>query len=174
MFASGEGKRKHIICEDCYWTHSYGDPSYIKSYRHCILGEVLTPDISVKLCPCYPNTPDTRDRRYHNDEKWGKGQKSSPLCGLIRASDAAAMAKYNGLREATEHRDGLLPRRLRALLDDQASNDGSDGIAGNTTGVVGDADIPLFLRSHAEENPFGHMHMALRVGPLVIENGVPE
>lgn len=33
-------------------------------------------------------------------------------------------------------------------------------------------DIPAFFRRWAEKDPFGDMHMALRVGPLVIENGV--
>lgn len=35
-----------------------------------------------------------------------------------------------------------------------------------------DDDIPLFFRRHTEKYPFGNVHMALRVGPLVLENGV--
>ena len=37
-----------------------------------------------------------------------------------------------------------------------------------------DEDIPLFFRQFTEKYPFGNVHMALRVGPLVIENGVSQ
>ncbi|KAL8299181.1 hypothetical protein RB593_009180 [Gaeumannomyces tritici] len=37
---------------------------------------------------------------------------------------------------------------------------------------MADDDIPLFFRRFATKYPFGNVHMALRVGPLVIENGV--
>ncbi|RAH49433.1 uncharacterized protein BO95DRAFT_471004 [Aspergillus brunneoviolaceus CBS 621.78] len=45
----------------------------------------------------------------------------------------------------------------------------------NTASVkeaMADEDIPLFFRQFAQQYPFGNVHMALRVGPLVIENGV--
>jgi hypothetical protein len=48
----------------------------------------------------------------------------------------------------------------------------------NTTSVAkeasADRDIPLFFRKYTEKYPFGNVHMALRVGPLVIENGVSQ
>lgn len=168
MFASGEGKKKHIICEDCYWTNSYGDPSYVKVHKHCILKEVLTPEVCAKICTCPQYKLYTLDPPRHNDDirAWAKKYKR---CGMIRASEAAAIAKYNGLREVSEHREGLLGL-LRSKSDGRASN----GAKGEATGLAVDADIPLFLRSHAEENPYAHMHMALRVGPLFIENGFPE
>jgi hypothetical protein len=37
-----------------------------------------------------------------------------------------------------------------------------------------DEDVPYFLRKFKEKHPFGNVHMALRVGPLVIENGVSQ
>jgi hypothetical protein len=33
-------------------------------------------------------------------------------------------------------------------------------------------DIPWFMRNDKNFHPFGNVHMALRIGPLVIENGV--
>ncbi|KAJ5326117.1 uncharacterized protein N7506_009219 [Penicillium brevicompactum] len=49
-------------------------------------------------------------------------------------------------------------------------------LTGSTTSVASEAtadeDIPLFFRRYTERYPFGNVHMALRVGPLVIENGV--
>jgi hypothetical protein len=35
-------------------------------------------------------------------------------------------------------------------------------------------DIPFFLRKYTERYPFGNVHIALRVGPLIIENGVSQ
>jgi hypothetical protein len=35
-------------------------------------------------------------------------------------------------------------------------------------------DIPFFFRPYTERYPFGNVHMALRFGPLVIENGVSQ
>lgn len=35
-----------------------------------------------------------------------------------------------------------------------------------------DDDIPFFIRRYTEQYPFGNVHMALRIGPLIIENGV--
>lgn len=50
--------------------------------------------------------------------------------------------------------------------------------ASSTTSVAmeaqADQDIPLFFRRFTEKYPFGNVHMGLRVGPLVIENGVSQ
>ena len=35
-----------------------------------------------------------------------------------------------------------------------------------------DTNVPQFFRKFADEDAFSHVHMSLRVGPLVIENGV--
>jgi hypothetical protein len=46
--------------------------------------------------------------------------------------------------------------------------------AGNTTAFEEsqfDEDIPFFLREFMNKFPFGNVHMALRIGPLIIENG---
>lgn len=32
--------------------------------------------------------------------------------------------------------------------------------------------IPFYLRRYTKKSPFGNVHMALRIGPLMIENGV--
>ena len=37
-----------------------------------------------------------------------------------------------------------------------------------------DEDIPFFFRKYTEKYPFGNVHMALRVGPLLVENGVAQ
>ena len=37
-----------------------------------------------------------------------------------------------------------------------------------------DKDIPFFFRKYTEKYPFGNVHVALRVGPLLVENGVAQ
>jgi hypothetical protein len=41
---------------------------------------------------------------------------------------------------------------------------------GVTTGSP--EDVPIFLQATTEKYPYGNVHMALRIGPVVIENGV--
>lgn len=40
--------------------------------------------------------------------------------------------------------------------------------------AAADKDIPLFFRRYTEKYPFGNVHMSLRIGPLLIENGVAQ
>ena len=40
--------------------------------------------------------------------------------------------------------------------------------------ALADEDIPLFFRQYTQQYPYGNVHMALPVGPLVIENGVAQ
>lgn len=50
-------------------------------------------------------------------------------------------------------------------------------ISGSTPAVQEEEahkDIPFFFRPYTEKYPFGNVHMALRIGPLVIENGVSQ
>jgi hypothetical protein len=37
-----------------------------------------------------------------------------------------------------------------------------------------DEDVPFFMRKFTNRYPFGNVHMALRIGPLIIENGVDQ
>ncbi|CAM1505284.1 Fc.00g109210.m01.CDS01 [Cosmosporella sp. VM-42] len=47
-------------------------------------------------------------------------------------------------------------------------------VSSGTTEARADEDIPPFFRKFVEKYPFGNVHMALRVGPLVIQNGVSQ
>ncbi|KAF4982513.1 hypothetical protein FZEAL_1884, partial [Fusarium zealandicum] len=54
-------------------------------------------------------------------------------------------------------------------IDSTATPSSTSSVA---TEAQADQDIPLLFRQYTEKYPFGNVHMALRVGPLVIENGV--
>ncbi|KAB8228656.1 uncharacterized protein BDW43DRAFT_315727 [Aspergillus alliaceus] len=64
---------------------------------------------------------------------------------------------------------------LRSVTEQSRQGDQRDPVSSKTSGVTeaqANEDIPLFFRQFTEKYPFGNVHMALRVGPLVIENGV--
>lgn len=199
MFASTNTRKPALLCEDCYMAHHYADAAFIKAYKQCILRDIITPEISRKMCTCKYVSREDRDGRpltyfpiddpslAHVNTKWPK-----PVwCGVLGLGDCWATAKLDGLQAVVGESPGGLKRgfsKLRltgrkrsstvtALKDNGASASASHEAGPEGSGAAGDAaatdgDIPLFFRKYAEKNPFGNVHMALRVGPLVIENGV--
>lgn len=125
-------------------------------------------------------------------------------CKLLKLDYQVALAKYHGLLNTVKPQQNQpkgckkLASKLRSLFSldpgDQGSQDNEtieiseskklplqnvskDGSPGNNTAATeaaADEDIPLFFRQFTQQYPFGNVHMALRVGPLVIENGVAQ
>lgn len=219
-----------IICEECYRNLYYGKEAYTKAYKHCILSEAITPEMSTKICKCLNLRQDTstdepqslfpiEEPNKHKDTG-SAGEK----CKLLQLGDMVALAKYHGLQDSvgvkprsqkdTEKAEkqakadsrGLSSRFYKHSISNEERAGESDFEAegelepkpeaeghnrrlsalktvqqlGGSSNVsiaeeaAGDTDIPLFFRKHAEKNPFGNVHMALRVGPLVVENGVSQ
>lgn len=81
--------------------------------------------------------------------------------------------KGKGQREA-----GSKPSAMTMVtgisVHDPEKRDAVSSTTNVTTEAAADRDIPLFFRKYTEKYPFGNVHMALRVGPLVIENGVSQ
>ena len=187
------------ICEYCFRTLDPGQEDYIKSYKHCVLADIITPEASRSICHCkrvrhidrqgrpvslFPVTPTESHRMAGNIE----GEK----CGLLKLPELVASAKYRGMQgvvvgkgEATEFKGttgifNLLrnwkgPSRVTSssLIDTKERT----ATSGATTAFVEPAFeklIPSFFKKYINEYPFGNVHMVLQVGPLLIENGVPE
>ncbi|KAG4254148.1 hypothetical protein FPRO06_11440 [Fusarium proliferatum] len=229
-----DGSDPGIICEECYRSHYYGKDPYTKVYKHCILSETITPEISRKLCACQ------RIINASNDESlfpisWpeghtGYGSNIKDKCKLLQLGDAVAEAKYLGLQSSVgakpRSRKDIEKSNWKARVEEQQKNRDtwSYGYTSSTKGDVSDfedeeepkskndsgprggrlkmmktvqetslhandrsptstsvsvaeeaaedGDIPLFFRKYVEKYPYGNVHMALRVGPIVIENGV--
>ncbi|RSM12703.1 hypothetical protein CDV31_006170, partial [Fusarium ambrosium] len=195
MFVSQDKSEPSVVCEECYRAHYYGKENYTKTYKHCVLAESITPEISRDMCHC-TGVP-------HEDEK---GQPLSlfpvskkafhlkhtiPPCNLVDLGDQVALAKYQGLQTALGGKEKIEKQRreltkvelpnakksksdeLRKMIGRGRAN--SRSASSSTTSVVepqADEDIPLLFRRYTERYPYGNVHMALRVGPLVIENGV--
>ena len=89
----------------------------------------------------------------------------------------------NGRTKAEQKRDttkvaSWWKRQLKAVTATSLT-DASQRIANTGSTTVADEteaenDIPYFFRRYTEKYPFGNVHMSLRVGPLVIENGVEQ
>jgi Na+-translocating ferredoxin:NAD+ oxidoreductase RnfC subunit len=122
-------------------------------------------------------------------------------CGLLKLGEIVAEAKYDGMRTMTiqkkrknknkrnladERREDK--QRVETMKQKQAqrpktitqqSQHAPERAAMSGTAVAveeaeADEDIPFFLRRYTEKYPFGNVHMALRIGPAVIENGVAQ
>ncbi|PLB45995.1 hypothetical protein P170DRAFT_458193 [Aspergillus steynii IBT 23096] len=175
------------ICCDCYWTHHYGDPTLVKVHKHSILHAIDGPT-SRRLCQC---------TTVQHSDALGRPRNLFPLnlddrhittgklrCPLLDLTDMVAHAKYRGLLASVgvEPRGSLARviervKSIRVGRGDRSNRE--DRVVSGTlhdmdpgAGHPAEDDIPAFFRHRADKNPFGEVHMALRIGPLVIENGV--
>ncbi|GFF92617.1 hypothetical protein IFM53868_06905 [Aspergillus udagawae] len=129
------GVSNQTICEDCYWEHHYGDPSYTKQYKHSIASEV-TAGIKVHMLA---------DAKYLSvkdlQKKSGLGARFTPLAKVIQNDYKSWPNIYYAASRSGEMR------------------------------LVGDEWL---YKDFVQENPWKNIRVAVRVGPLVIENGSKE
>ena len=129
-------------------------------------------------------------------------RKTAIKCGLLNLGTLVAEAKYqemlskyekhinlgdqeriNEARDQKQRDDDAYSARIRSrslkTVNEKSLVDPRQRIAegGNTEAFEedeADEDVPFFMRKFANRFPFGNVHMALRVGPLIIENGVEQ
>lgn len=231
-----DGSDPGIICEECYRSHYYGKDPYTKAYKHCILSETITAEISRKLCACQRIIDASNDESLFPiswpEGHTGYGSNIKDKCKLLQLGDAVAEAKYLGLQSSVgakpRSRKDIEKSNWKARVEEQQKNrytwsygytsskkgdvsdfeDEEEPKSKNDSGPRGgrlkmmktvqetslhandrsptstsvsvaeeaaeDGDIPLFFRKYVEKYPYGNVHMALRVGPIVIENGVAQ
>lgn len=207
--ASNASKHSECLCEDCYRSHHYGDDSYVKAYKHCVLSKSIDSAASRHICRC-PEISHFDDRGNARDifpmsegdlhiDVSGPG---SLQCGLLKLGEHIAEAKYDGMegkfaqqkqshklsdlerktaeiqrkKQRKEEKVRNKPRNIRARnwaeLESAALGTPTNGSATESNGKEAQEEIPFFLGRHTEKYPFGNVHMALRIGPLIVENGV--
>ncbi|KAF9894907.1 hypothetical protein FE257_004529 [Aspergillus nanangensis] len=163
-----------IICEDCYWTHYYGDSYFKKQHKHSNLRKMMSSSTIHDLCHC-PDVP-RLDSQGHprellpidpTDEHITTGTKK---CMLTQLDEIFARAKHEELVSNSGGR--VRSNEKGTILSRIRSHSGSSINA--RLGLKDDESIPSFFRQFPEKEkyPLGNTHMALRLGPLVIENGV--
>ena len=172
------------ICEECFRKRKHRQEHLIKVYKHCILDEIVLPQISRKLCQCsnvarfdsngsytalYPIEPKAKHR-------WD-GDQNRARCRLFQLPALVRDAKHEGLETTLESR-----KRVNAVTQDaigkfkQSIRPGKSRMhaAGERLEEHPDADIPFLSKNINSKFPFGNTHVALMVGPLIIENGVEQ
>ncbi|ENH63159.1 hypothetical protein FOC1_g10009050 [Fusarium oxysporum f. sp. cubense race 1] len=135
-----------VICESCYRATHYGQTRFVKKYKECCLPTALTPEMS------QAKYASTRSQFGKNDSLL-QLRKKDPVGGELPKPVVVTRKQ---------------PSRLAHL------NETSLPEYGYSYGFSTDEpeDIPMYLRSTIEKYPYGNVHMALRFGPLIIENGV--
>ncbi|KAI3332064.1 hypothetical protein HD806DRAFT_179608 [Xylariaceae sp. AK1471] len=119
-------------------------------------------------------------------------------CGLLKLPEIVAEAKYDGMQIITSRKKPKKNKRLaeekrenvareasvskkrqkqqRKIVTEKSQNTQNRTAQTGTAVAVAepeaDDDVPFFLKRYTEKYPFGNVHMALRLGPLVLENGV--
>jgi hypothetical protein len=179
-----------------------GSDSFVKRYKHCILNEIISPRLSRKICMCddvshYDNRGMSMALfpvdKSHNHRK--ANVPGAVECGLLTLGGIVAEAKYEGMRrtavrekqdkkdkaskkgDATQETKVKVTERPKTVTKQSQQAPDRDGTTGTAVAFEedeADEDIPFLIRQYAEKYPFGNVHMALQVGPLVIENGVKQ
>jgi len=200
MYYRTETDTKDQICEECYLKEFMGKPGFVKTYKHCILSEIINPRVSRKICMCeavpHHDSQGISLNLFPVDKEAGhlKNGVGKVECGLLKLGEIVAEAKYDGLRTITTRpkskgREDKKERMAHAetvqnqqssrrpKIVEKESQHGTDRAAATGTAIAleeaeADEDIPFFLKEFAERYPFGNVHIVLRVGPILIENGV--
>jgi hypothetical protein len=211
--AAHEPEQAVVVCEDCYRSVHYGDASFTKSYKHCVLAEAITPPMSRAICRCkdVPHFNGSGEALAlfpidKNAKHLDAGGTGTIQCSLLKLGEIVALAKYEGLQsvvgtagkkpesfkspsissdassspgkstanKTSKQKYKRLEIKTETSLSDSATRVAASGSTTAVTEPTADEDIPLFFRRFTSKYPFGNVHMALRVGPLVIENGVAQ
>ena len=176
--------RDDYICEKCFRQREYHRDHLVKVYKHHILDGIILPQISRKLCQCsdvasfdtngsytalYPVDPKAKHR-------WDKAQKV-PKCRLLQLPALVVDAKRQGLETPLENNkqlQNLTQDALATLRTKSYAKKASRRAAGQRLEEEPDTDIPFISKTINSKFPFGNTHVALMIGPLIIENGVDQ
>lgn len=193
-------ENSECLCEACYRSYHYGESSYVKAYKHCILDKSISLEARRRICRCpYVNHFDETGKPCdifpvsEGDKHIGVTGPSGLQCGLLQLGDHIAEAKYDGMegkifqQKQPQKLADMKRRDFKTQAKKKQKEEREERArrakrnwkppTGSATEIKEEGeqeDIPLFLRGHAEKYPFANVHMALRLGPLVIENGVAQ
>ena len=177
--------RAGSICQDCQNASKHQHHNLRKRYKHCVLTESIDASTSRKICKC-GTVPrhDTEGRSrslypVHATDKHRSTPKGTVQCGLLDLTSLVAEAKFENVVLKVDKRSTL--EEEKRLAREEAKRRESQKTANQyrrqtVTETVdekkAEEDIPFFMRRITDRYPFGNVHMALRVGSIIIENGV--
>ena len=103
----------------------------------------------------------------------GKGMDNVKQNSKDKKNDKKSAREENAKKE-TRQNGFYLKKVTGASLVDAKARTAASGETIEFEEAEADEDIPFFFRKYTEKYPFGNVHMALRVGPLLVENGVAQ
>lgn len=185
----GPGGSNDVICQNCYFgSDSYGRPDWHKRYKSCCLDGDITTDVSQRLCNCktltkvsdgkpkplFPISPDKSSRNKHGP------------CALMAVDNTLAEAKFDSTRLKTDKSLSLSDYKGLMKKESDKSREKDNKLGKKQTPDLTyympefgidkfqkeGGGTPPYLRPAMPQQPFGHVHMALRFGTVLIENGV--
>lgn len=182
------GGLRYFICEDCFREKDRKcGPHLQKLYKHCILQDIVSPELSSKICRCAAVPRIDAEGKTRSLFPVDPSLRHSEQCGLLSLRERVAEAKHRGTLAKLEKREDSLAnkrtmgeqKRAKNIEKQKSKNDiDIDYLLNKRNELVdkmvdiADEDIPFLYRAHLDKYPFGNVHMALTIGPLVIENGV--
>ncbi len=149
MFVSTTKDLPAVVCEDCYFSTYYGNPSFVKAYKHYVLDAGSESATLAKYEGLALSAVGTADLA-----------KAKALSTKLENLEEPQVPKWDPKQEALKSM--AIPGPKARVRHHVATDPAADG------------DMPLFFRKSAAKDPFANVHMALRVGPLVVENGVAQ
>ena len=173
------------ICQDCQNASKHPHHTLRKRYKHCILTESIDASKSRLICKCGTVSRHDADGKsrslypIHATDKYRSTPKGTVQCGLLDLASLVAEAKFKSVvlkvdkRSSLEEERRLAREEAKRRESQKSTNQYRRQMATETVDEKEAAeDIPFFMRRITDRYPFGNVHMALRVGPIIIENGV--
>ena len=188
------------VCEGCYRERYYGNNDWVKSYKHSILPKAIGPHATQNICVC-GGIPDSSYHRTNPQKHCGlkqlgervarakyKGMRGVPVPDIQLSEKGGSVQKGN---ESLIEKNGPLEEkglptknpklkrnRLKGLtrLDNWKSKGrtADEGSTSRLEDISSDEELPPLFEPSDNKYSFEKIHMALRVGPLIIENGVAQ
>jgi hypothetical protein len=212
-----ETREDGFVCQDCYDDgREHNRNHLIKSFKHCVLFDTISSEVSRAICQCGTVSRIDQDGRPRSlfpiteaeqTEHRSTRGSAAVKCGLLDLKDIVAEAKYASMLSKMEKRITLADERRQAIEkrekerarvekerakqqkqqdksnrrqkrfhnvpQQQSTGDRKLGESIQIKEEEAAQDVPWFMKPYVNKYPFGNVHMALRLGPLVIENGVP-
>ena len=181
----------------------YRSDKFTKAYKHCILDEAIKPEVSRRMCDCRQVPRFDKEGRSlalfpveKVDGHFNADPRGGLRCGLLTVGEVVARTKCDGLqttvldKTAKPHKTKVYENTNEStkkaekkgapkqVTGQSLQNPKTKDMTQATTTVLEEEeakeDIPFYLRKYTDKVPFGNIHMALRFGPLVFENGVEQ
>lgn len=189
-----EATRDVLLCENCARKDGHPSNHMRKQQKHSIVPTCITPQVAEGICPCISLSPTENPFPFTLHSR----QRHLPQCPLRSVAESHEKARYidlirlknleqpnkedDSIRSTESRRHSMFattPKPPSLLQRMSLSNKSISSSSGHSRaslfsqGIARSMTLP-FARKVAENIPFGNVHMALSIGPLVIENGVPE